>query len=260
MKRYKELKYEKKTYTEQWKIDEILIKNGFQWFIDCEVEDVRIEILKKTLIMNSGTFFNGTWVYGAWRDGIWKYGTWVSGVWFNGKWIDGIFQDGIIKDGKFFNGRMETGTIDGGDFYHMEISKDVKRNDIENQNKEEIIQNDQMPQGEKISERVKMKKFNEFVNEDIKNIEDIEEIQPDEDEDIEEIGLDDVKVKSELDVKPSTSVVNRAEEWKNLSENPGSRIIFKTMGDFLASRGMSNFEEEIPKKTPNTRRGVRRKK
>jgi len=176
MKRYKELKYNRKTYTEQWKIDEILLKEGFQWFLDCEVEDVRLEISHSTLIFNSGTFFNGTWKYGVFRDGVWKYGVWENGVWYNGKWFNGAFKDGIIFDGKFFHGRMEKGEIKGGEFYHMEISKEVKKEEKEPPKVIEPVDN-KVPQGEKITtEKMKkyVKSFNDFLNEKKVVVTDIE--------------------------------------------------------------------------------------
>jgi hypothetical protein len=265
MKRYKELKYDKKTFTEQWKIDEILVKKGFQWFLDCEVEDVRIEILKETLIMNSGTFFNGTWVYGAWRDGVWKYGTWMNGVWFNGRWLNGYFLDGIIKRGQFLNGRMEKGTVEGGDFYHFEISRDVKKKE---KKKEEIQQDENPPQGEKITETImkrNIKKFNEFkVNEEFEeNLdemgekENLEETLP-----VDELPIDEVPDEKDLKVLPPKPVMTpamRSEEWKTLSSNPGSRKIFRTMADYLTSIGITNTHMEDEPKVPTTRRGIRRK-
>ena len=168
MKRYKELKYNKKTYTEQYKIDEILLKENFGWFLDCEVEDVRLEITHSTLIFNSGTFFNGTWKYGVFRDGVWKYGVWEGGVWYNGKWFNGAFQAGIIFNGKFFHGKMESGEIKGGEFYHMEIDKSVKRPE---EAKKPEPEDNTVPQGEKITtEKMtrNIKSFSEFtkLNED----------------------------------------------------------------------------------------------
>jgi len=154
MKRYKELKYNRKTYTEQYKIDEILLKEGFQWFLDCEVEDVRLEISHRTLIFNSGTFFNGTWKYGVFRDGVWKYGIWEGGVWYNGKWYNGAFQSGIIYDGKFFHGKIEGETeIKGGEFYNIQIEKSVKREEKKKETQSE--KDESVPQGEKITEIMK---------------------------------------------------------------------------------------------------------
>lgn len=128
MKRYKELLYGDKTYTETYKINEILAKNGFEWFLDCEVENVRLEITKNTLVFNSGVFFNGNWEYGVFRDGQWKYGTWNGGVWYNGTWYNGIYKNGLIFNGRFLNGKIEGGEIRGGDFFDIEISRDVAIN------------------------------------------------------------------------------------------------------------------------------------
>jgi len=169
MKRYKELKYNQKILTEQYKIDDILIKEGFQWFLDCEIEDVRIEISNKILIFNSGTFFNGNWVYGVFRDGVWKYGVWENGVWYNGKWFNGVFKSGIIYDGRFHHGEIVSGEIKGGEFYNIKILTDVIRNDIK---KEKPNVNDIIPQGEKIIEKQikKIIPFKDFkVNEEETN-------------------------------------------------------------------------------------------
>ncbi len=184
MKRYKELIFNDKTYTEIYKINDILIKNGFGWFLDCEVENAKIEILKNTLVFDSGVFFNGTWEYGVFRDGQWKYGTWEGGVWYNGTWYNGIFQNGLIFNGRFINGKIEGGEIRGGEFFDVEISKEVLKN-IETENKyspkpqqgtpknrgnELKIQTDnieeppiiQNVEPQKIEERVM--KYNDFIN------------------------------------------------------------------------------------------------
>ena len=41
MARYKELKFNGKSYTEASKINEILIDEDLGWFINCEVENIR---------------------------------------------------------------------------------------------------------------------------------------------------------------------------------------------------------------------------
>jgi hypothetical protein len=191
MKRYKELKFNDKIYTEPYKIDEILVKNKFEWFLDCEVENVRIEITKDTLVFNSGVFFNGTWVYGVFRDGQWKYGTWEGGVWYNGTFYNGIFKNGLIFNGRFINGKIEGGEIRGGEFFDVQIGHEVVKN-ISKENKnspkpqqgqpqnrgtEEKIQGQVQPkvQPEKIEERYiktyekffsKVSKFFEITGED----------------------------------------------------------------------------------------------
>ncbi len=123
--RYNELKFDGKIYTEQWKIDEILIDKGFKWVVNSEIENARLEILKDTLIWNAGIWYNGTWEFGVFRDGEWKYGTWEGGVWYNGKWKDGTFKSGIIYNGIFIKGKILGGEIRGGKFVDCEISSKV---------------------------------------------------------------------------------------------------------------------------------------
>lgn len=187
MKRYKELKFGDKTFTEQHIIKEKLIENGFEWFLDCEIENARIEILKNTLVFNSGVFFNGNWKYGVFRDGQWKYGTWEGGVWYNGTWYNGIFKNGIIFDGRFIAGKIEGGEIRGGEFFDVQISRDVVDNTVKKVEQKSKPQTGQpnnrggqvqqqlqqeQPQGvqpEKIEERI-ITKFENFINESRTNI------------------------------------------------------------------------------------------
>jgi hypothetical protein len=123
--RYSELKYDGKIYTAQWQIDEILIKNKFNWMIDAEIKNARLEIFQDTLVWNAGIWYNGDWYFGVWRDGEWRYGTWQNGVWYNGTWRDGTFKSGIIYKGRFFKGKMLNGEIRGGQFIDMEIDSKV---------------------------------------------------------------------------------------------------------------------------------------
>lgn len=124
--RYSELKYDGKIYTEQWKIDEILIKNKFNWMVNAEIKNARLEIFQDTLVWNAGVWYNGSWYFGVWRDGEWRYGTWQNGVWYNGVWRNGTFKSGIIYNGKFFKGKIDGGEIRGGQFIDCEISQNVK--------------------------------------------------------------------------------------------------------------------------------------
>ncbi len=176
MKRYKELKFEDTTYTETYKINEILVKNGFEWFLDCEVENVRLEITKNTLVFNSGVFFNGNWEYGVFRDGQWKYGTWNGGVWYNGTWYNGIYKNGLIFGGRFLNGQIEGGEIRGGDFFDIQISNEVAIN-IEqpsknspkpqqghpvNRGQGEKVQFEKVPQNSQLTENRIITRFKRF--------------------------------------------------------------------------------------------------
>lgn len=123
--RYSELKFDGQIYTEQWKIDEILIKNKFNWMVNAEIKNARLEIFNDTLVWNAGIWYNGDWYFGVWRDGEWRYGTWQNGVFYNGIWRNGTFKSGIIYNGKFFKGKIEGGEIRGGQFIDTEISPNV---------------------------------------------------------------------------------------------------------------------------------------
>lgn len=123
--RYSELKYNGEIYTEQWKIDEILIDNKFNWMVNAEIKNARLEIFKDTLVWNGGIWYNGDWHFGVWRDGEWRYGNWQNGVWYSGVWKNGTFKSGIIYNGKFFKGKIEGGEIRGGVFINTEIAPNV---------------------------------------------------------------------------------------------------------------------------------------
>lgn len=134
--KYKELIYEGNTYTEQYEIEEILVKENMVWFIDAETENARIEILKNVLIFNGGIWYNGTWKFGATRGGEFKYVKWENGVWYSGTWYDGVFENGIIFSGKFFQGSFMNGKIRLTDqkgmptkqeFINCEVSPNMKK-------------------------------------------------------------------------------------------------------------------------------------
>lgn len=96
--RYNSFKYNGKKIDSLSEINQILKQNKFYWLIDSEIENADIEIIKNTIIWNSGDFFAGDWYYGIFRDGKF-YGKWENGIWengeFYGKWISGI---NLIED------------------------------------------------------------------------------------------------------------------------------------------------------------------
>jgi hypothetical protein len=151
--RYSELKYNGETYTEQWKIDEILIKNKFNWMVNAEIKNARLEIFNTTLVWNGGIWYNGDWYFGVWRDGEWRYGTWQNGVFYNGTWKNGTFKSGIIYNGHFFKGKILGGEIRGGQFIDVEISEGVieynndeiitKKEDQQKQQQQQIAQQEE---------------------------------------------------------------------------------------------------------------------
>lgn len=125
--RYKELNYKGKKYIKKYEIDEILIKNNFNWFLDCEIENTRLEIIKDTLILNSGIFYNGTFEYGVIRDIDWRNGRFMNGVIYNGIFKKIIIEKGIIFDGMYLKGDILFADIRGGVFEDVNISKNTNK-------------------------------------------------------------------------------------------------------------------------------------
>ena len=125
--RYKELKHQGETYTKKYQIDEILIENDFNWFLDVEIENARIEIIKETLIFNAGIYYNGIWEYGVIRDVDWRGGTFKNGVIYNGLFKKITVEKGIIFDGTFLQGDILFADIRGGEFKNVNISTNVNQ-------------------------------------------------------------------------------------------------------------------------------------
>jgi hypothetical protein len=107
--KYKELKFQGKIYTEKYQIEEILSDNKFLWVLEAELSNIRLELLKNTIVINSGIWYNGTFKYGVVRNMEWRYGSWENGVWYNGVWWDGIFKSGLIYNGTFYKGQFLSG-------------------------------------------------------------------------------------------------------------------------------------------------------
>ena len=130
-KRYKELFYQGKTYTQEHKIDAIFVKNGYEWILDADIANARIEIDSEYFIWNGGIWYNGTWKMGVWRGGTWKFGKWMDGVFYNGEWEDGMFMEGIIGSRtynttpKFYSGQILNGEIQSGEMIDCDISPSV---------------------------------------------------------------------------------------------------------------------------------------
>jgi len=134
--RYYELKYEGEIYTKKYEIDEILLENDLNWFFDCEVENLRIEIQKETLIINSGIYYNGIFEYGVIRDVDWRSGKLLNGVIYNGTFKNIVVERGIIFNGIFLSGEILKGDIRGGDLRNMRISNQAKQGDDNGQDDE----------------------------------------------------------------------------------------------------------------------------
>jgi hypothetical protein len=237
--RYNELKVDSKVHTEQWKIDEILIEKGFNWLVNAEIENARLEILKDILIWNAGIWYNGTWEFGVFRDGEWKYGTWKGGVWYNGKWKDGTFKEGIIYKGIFVKGNIQGGEIRGGKFIDCEISSRVKEY-VEGE-KEQEQQELEAP----VIEPVKVQKLHVVVKENnsikMKNIKNYKGFVKESTGDIEPQfvgnGFDNVDVKQiaggiEMSSNSKTDIYNlKQTHGGEVIEKDGMYILYITDGE-----------------------------
>jgi hypothetical protein len=91
--RYIELKKGNKIINSQREIDKILELEGFNWLVDSEIEEAKIEIKNNTLIWHGGVFYSGNWEYGIFREGEF-YGKFINGIFesgeFKGNWISGV--------------------------------------------------------------------------------------------------------------------------------------------------------------------------
>jgi len=125
--RYKELVYEGKTYTKKHQIDEILLEKEMNWFLDAEIENARIEIVKDTLIFNAGIIYNCVWEFGVIRDGDIRNITFENGVIYNGTFKKFTMEKGIIFGGVFIRGEVLFADIRGGDFRDVDISNNVNK-------------------------------------------------------------------------------------------------------------------------------------
>lgn len=132
--KYKELKFEGSIYTKKYEIEEILLKNNFNWFLDNEIENARIEITKDTLIFNAGIFYNGIWEYGVIRDVEWRNGTFQNGIIYNGTFKKITIENGLIFDGVFIDGVILFADIRGGTFKNINISKQTDNTTEQPQN------------------------------------------------------------------------------------------------------------------------------
>jgi len=141
--RYKSLQYDGKEYTQKYEIDEILLDKGLNWFLDAEIENVRIEIVKDTLIINGGIWYNGIFEYGVIRDIECRNMTFQNGVIYNGVFKRITVEKGIIFDGTFIRGDVLYADIRGGDFKDVNISNNVNKTTKES---EETLTDPDQPQ------------------------------------------------------------------------------------------------------------------
>ncbi|MCK9445489.1 hypothetical protein M0Q50_01180 [bacterium] len=154
--RYKELKYNGLVYNKRYEIDKFLLENNFGWMIDAEIENMRLEIMKETLIVNAGIIYNCEFDYGVIRDCDVRNIHFVNGVINNGTFKNFLIEKGIIFGGTFLKGDIKFADIRGGDFMPGVIIH-KKQNEINVQEEDKIVE----PQT--INDSFKyLKKFNRF--------------------------------------------------------------------------------------------------
>lgn len=68
------------------------------WILDCELDDVVLEIKDNILYFNSGIFYWGIWEWGIFNDGEFRSGLWKGGI-FNGGTFNGEYKRMVIKGG-----------------------------------------------------------------------------------------------------------------------------------------------------------------
>lgn len=101
MERFNTLNIDNKIINESKLIELTLIDTPFFWLLECEVENVNIEIKDNILTWNSGIFYWGHWQWGIWKNGEFKSGYWNGGIHydglFNGTWKKGVWKGGQFK-------------------------------------------------------------------------------------------------------------------------------------------------------------------
>lgn len=100
--RFSELKVYNKEIKNNKEIETYLSNTIFYWLLDCEVDNVKLEIIDDILYWNNGIFYYGNWEWGVFNNGEFKSGgIWNGGIFydgtFEGKWIRGVKKGGNFK-------------------------------------------------------------------------------------------------------------------------------------------------------------------
>jgi len=100
--RFSELKLHNTVITNNKEIEIYLSNSIFYWLLDCEVDNVKIEIKDDVLYWNNGIFYFGNWIWGVFKKGEFRSGIWNGGIFydgiFTGNWIRGVKKGGEIND------------------------------------------------------------------------------------------------------------------------------------------------------------------
>lgn len=101
MERFKELSIDGIVYKGTKEIERQLTKTKYNWLLECELENVIIEIQNDILIWKSGIMYWGCWQWGIWKSGDFRSGNWQGGIFYDGDfkadWERGVWKGGIFK-------------------------------------------------------------------------------------------------------------------------------------------------------------------
>lgn len=100
MQRFLELTAGDTHLTSSKLIEQYLYTSDFYWLLECELDDVRIEIKDNILYWKSGIFYWGVWYWGVFESGEFRSGIWKGGIFLDGI-FKGTFENGVFKKGTF---------------------------------------------------------------------------------------------------------------------------------------------------------------
>ncbi len=101
MERFLVLTIDGETIKGSHEIERKLLHTPYYWLLECELENVTINIINNILIWVSGILYWGDWKWGIWKNGEFRSGDWNGGVFLNGTF------KGVWKKGKWTNGTFK---------------------------------------------------------------------------------------------------------------------------------------------------------
>lgn len=92
--RFIKLTTETSVYTNTKPIEKYLATTEFDWLLNCELDNVVLEIKDNILYFKEGTIYWGNWRWGVFEKGEFRSGTWQGGIVLGGtvkaKWLNGV--------------------------------------------------------------------------------------------------------------------------------------------------------------------------
>jgi len=92
--RFIKLTTENAVITNTKPIEKFLASTSFDWLLNCELDNVELEIKDNILYWKKGVMYWGDWKWGVWESGEFRSGTWHGGILLGGtvkaKWLNGV--------------------------------------------------------------------------------------------------------------------------------------------------------------------------